>query len=176
MCLGVLQAMASVPAETQVAQSDETQLTDGEETLECQKCGSSTKASDGAVPKAAGQVYCKWCANIYQMLYRHLGGLPQTLSTMTASEQKEFWKKSSELIQATPRNGRWSLVRSSLVSEMCRFKKEVMTRRVRREFKPLSVWAAEGYDVRLLQEKGEKEENPVPALNYLSLGGVIPHN
>ena len=90
-----------------------------------QKCGSSTKVSDGAVPKAAGQVYCKWCANIYQMLYRHLGGLPQTLSTMTASEQKEFWKKSSELIQATPRNGRWSLVRSSLVSEMCRFKKEV---------------------------------------------------
>ena len=158
-------------AETQVALTEETQLTDVEETLQCQKCGSSTKLSDGAVPKAPGQVHCKWCANIYQMLYRHLGGLPQTLATMTAAEQKEFWKKSSEVIQATPRNGRWSLVRSSLVSEMCRFKKEQTTRRIRREFKPLSVWAAEGYDVALIKERGEKEVNPVPALKY-SCSGV----
>ena len=173
VCPSVLQAMADQIADSQLAKTEETQLADLEETLKCQKCGSSTKESEGAVPKALGQVYCKWCANIYQMLYRHLGGLPQTLATMSAAEQQGFWKKSSELIQATPRNGRWSLVRSSLVSELCRFKKEQTTRRVRREFKPLSVWQTEGYDIALLQEKGEKEENPVPALKYLFLRDIL---
>lgn len=152
-------AMATLP-DTQVSNWDEVQ--------QCQKCGSDTKLADGAVQKAAG-VYCKWCANIYQMMYRHLGGLPPTLNSMTATEQKDFWKKSSEIVQVTPRNGRWSLVRSSLVSSLVSFRKEQRSRTVRREFKPLDVWEKEGYDIKKIQERGEKEENPVSGFYLFKL-------
>eukprot|EP00435_Cladocopium_sp_Y103_P044129 s2715_g12.t1 len=143
----------------------DTQASNWDEVQECQRCGEQTKLSEGAVQKATG-LHCKSCANIYQMMYRHLGGLPQTLQSMTTSEQKTFWKKSSEILKVTPRNGRWSQVRSSLVTEMCRFQKEQTTRRVRREFHPLSVWEKRGYDTALIQERGQKEDNPASGLKF----------
>ena len=156
---GLLSAMATQP-DTQVSNWDEVQ--------QCQKCGGDTKLADGAVQKSAG-VYCRCCANIYQMMYRHLGGLPPTLNSMTAAEQKDFWKKSSEILQVAPRNGRWALVRSSLVSSLVSFRKEQRTRTVRREFLPLDVWQKQGYDIKKIQELGEKEENPVSGFNLFKL-------
>eukprot|EP00435_Cladocopium_sp_Y103_P041891 s2002_g11.t1 len=103
---------------TMAAEIPDTQGSNWDEVQDCQRCGEQTKLSEGAVQKATG-------------------GLPQTLQSMTTSEQKTFWKKSSEILKVTPRNGRWSQVRSSLVTEMCRFKKEQTTRRVFGE-----TWAA----------------------------------
>ncbi|CAK9011971.1 unnamed protein product [Durusdinium trenchii] len=44
---------------------------------------------------------------------------------------------------------------------MTSFRQEQMIVRVSSEFKPLSVWQKDGYDIELLQAKGEKRTNPV---------------
>ena len=143
--------MASMP-DTQISQWDEEKP--------CLKCGQTTSLSDGATDKTCG-LMCRGCINVYQMLYRHVGGLPPTLNAMTAADQKEFFRSTKELIQTVGVNARWAMVRSALITSMTRFKTEQFTHSVERPFLPLAVWAARGFNTDDIQKKGEKRDNEV---------------
>ena len=45
---------------------------------------------------------------------------------------------------------------------MVRFKTEQVKTTIRREFLPLSVWQARGFDVQQIQQNGEKSTDAVP--------------
>ena len=125
----------------------------------CLKCESLTSLSQGAVQKANG-LYCKLCSNVYQMLYRHLGGMPPTLQSMSAKDQAAFFKRAqTDLVQAVSKNARWSMVRSALLSEMVRYTKEQTIHRVSQEYLPLSVWEQRGFDTKKIKEKGKKMDH-----------------
>ena len=157
--LSFLEPMAGQEAEmadNQVAMAEpDTQL--------CGKCGQEIADTSQAVLKG-GCLVCFMCNNIYQMLYRHLGGMAHTVQSFSSERQKNFFKTAGACISAVPRNGRWALVKAELVRQMTSFRQEQMIVRVSSEFKPLSVWQKDGYDIELLQAKGEKRTNPVPGL------------
>ena len=144
-------------ADSQIQFTQLTESWDAEH--KCLKCESTTTLAQGAVQKANG-LLCRECANIYQMLYRHLGGMPPTLQTMNVADQKAFFKRAqADLLQVVSKNARWSMVRSALLSEMVRYQKEQTIHRVSREYLPLSVWQARGFDVKLIEQKGSKMDH-----------------
>ncbi|CAK9063085.1 unnamed protein product [Durusdinium trenchii] len=145
-------------ADNQVAMAEpDTQL--------CGKCGQEIADTSQAVLKG-GCLVCFMCNNIYQMLYRHLGGMAHTVQSFSSERQKNFFKTAGACISAVPRNGRWALVKAELVRQMTSFRQEQMIVRVSSEFKPLSVWQKDGYDIELLQAKGEKRTNPERARSW----------
>ena len=81
----------------------------------CQKCSVATSLGAGAVAKGSG-LQCKSCWNLYQILYRHLGGLPESLTQMEPEKQKEFFKTTGEKLLTTPKNGRCPLLLCPLLS------------------------------------------------------------
>ena len=141
-------------------QIQDTQLTESWDVEhKCLKCEATTTLAQGAVQKPNG-LYCRVCANVYQMLYRHLGGMPPTLQAMSAQDQASFFKRAqTDLLQAVSKNARWSMVRSALLSEMVRYQKEQTIHRVSREFLPLSVWEQRGFDTKKIQEKGTRMDH-----------------
>ena len=134
-------------------------------TVPCIKCSQPASMEDGGVMRGYG-VQCRQCTNLYQILYRHLGGLPPTLQSMSAKEQMEFFKGGSEMLKTCPKNGRWAMMRSHLVSSMTRFKTEQVKTTVRREYLPLSVWEARGFDIEKSQRHGQKQSNEVPCFMF----------
>ena len=152
------------PTAGQEAQMADNQVAMAEpDTQLCGKCGQEIADTSQAVLKG-GCLVCFMCNNIYQMLYRHLGGMAHTVQSFSSERQKNFFKTAGACISAVPRNGRWALVKAELVRHMTSFRQEQMIVRVSSEFKPLSVWQKDGYDIELLQAKGEKRTNPVPGL------------
>ena len=130
--------------------------TQPDETLfPCLKCGLDCSAKDGALLRGTAW-QCKACTNVYQILYRHMGGFPDSWSQMTPQSQMEFFKHAGGAIKCAPKNGRWSHVRSSLVSQMTHFHTEQRRIRCTREYLPLSVWATRGFDTKKIECKGEK--------------------
>ena len=129
-------------------------------TSQCLKCGMPVSEDDGKA-KGAG-LTCTSCQNVYQMLYRHLGGYPTTWNTMSPDEQQNFFRTSKQVLRSAPKNGRWSVLRANLVTEMTRFKVEQVTNTVDKHFLPLSVWQSRGFDTDKIVAKGEKREDEVP--------------
>ena len=148
-----------------MASMPDTQVSQWEEEKPCLKCGQTTSLSAGATDKTCG-LMCKYCINVYQMLYRHVGGLPPSLNAMSPSAQAEFFRKSKEMIQTVGTNARWSMVKAALVNEVTRFKTEQFTHSVERPFLPLSVWAAKGFNTDDIQKNGEKRDNEVAGLRF----------
>ena len=103
--------MASL-AETQPTETQE-QVNATESS--CVKCGLATTLNDGAVQRGHG-LQCRSCNNVYQILYRHLGGLPPSFQGMSTEEQGNFFKSTGKDVATTPKNGRWSLVKKNLVT------------------------------------------------------------
>ncbi|CAL1145392.1 unnamed protein product [Cladocopium goreaui] len=126
----------------------------------CIKCGLDCSAKDSAVLRGANW-QCKSCTNVYQILYRHMGGLPESWNNMTPESQVQFFKHAGSAIKCAPKNGRWSHVRSSLVSQMTHFHTEQRRIRCNREFLPLSVWATRGFDTKRIEANGEMREDKV---------------
>ena len=124
----------------------------------CIKCGLDCSAKDSAVLRGANW-QCKSCTNVYQILYRHMGGLPESWNNMTPESQVQFFKHAGSAIKCAPKNGRWSHVRSSLVSQMTHFHTEQRRIRCNREFLPLSVWATRGFDTKRIEANGEMRED-----------------
>ena len=124
----------------------------------CIKCGLDCSAKDSAVLRGANW-QCKSCTNVYQILYRHMGGLPESWNNMTPESQVQFFKHAGSAIKCAPKNGRWSHVRSSLVSQMTHFHREQRRIRCNREFLPLSVWATRGFDTKRIEANGEMRED-----------------
>lgn len=124
----------------------------------CVKCGLPTPAEDAPLQRGLS-LQCRSCTNVYQILYRHLGGMPPTLAAMTTEDQQKFFRQTGDQVKVAPKNGRWSLVRSSLVTSMTKFRTQQTTTSVRKEFLPLSVWTSRGFDTDLIQAKGEKLED-----------------
>lgn len=146
--------------EDEKANFPDTQVYPDSDQMPCLKCGSDTSIVDGGVLKGNG-LHCRECHNIYQCLYRHLGGIPPGLTAMTAQEQATFFKNTSQALKSTPRNGRWSLIKSNLVMEMIHFRQKQSRVRVQKEYLPLSVWACRGFDTTEIKAKGHKVDNPV---------------
>lgn len=165
--------MAEADAETQVVPTEngDDQVA---EVFPCSKWGNPCFDQPGSIEKA-GTWTCASCTNIYQMIYRHLGGSEGTLQSLSAKKQKEFFKNNAALIAAVPRNGRWALVKAGLIKEVATFRTQQMTVRVSSEFKPLSVWAKEGYDVSKIESKGEKRENPVLGEVWAAPSTAVAH-
>ena len=153
--------MAAESPEALTVPTSQTQVLPAEDggSQSCVKCGQTTDVTDG-VMRGYG-VQCRDCTNIYQMLYRHLGGLPSTLQSMTAEEQMSFFKASSDMVKTCPKNGRWALVKSNLIASMTRFKTNQVKTTVRREFLPLRVWATRGFDVEKIKQHGQKQTDAV---------------
>ena len=126
--------------------------------LPCQKCLVLTSLDAGAVPKGTG-LQCKSCWNLYQILYRHLGGLPESLTQMEPEKQKEFFKTTGEKVLSTPKNGRWALVRKSVATSVASFRTEQVTMSVEKKLLPLSVWAKDGFDIKDIEARGESRDD-----------------
>ena len=110
----------------------------------CVKCGKPTSLEMGAVMRGYG-LQCNSCTNLYQIIYRHLGGLPDSLATMSSEQQKTFFSSAGEQLKVAPKNARWALVRKGLVHSLCHFKTEQTKTTVKRKFLPLTVWATKGH-------------------------------
>ena len=138
----------------------------------CVKCGMDCSAASGAVLRGAAW-QCKWCTNVYQILYRHLGGLPDSWSTMSPQSQQEFFKHAGSSIKCAPKNGRWSHVRSALVTQVCHFHTEQRRVRLSREYLPLTVWETRGFDVKRIQQYGEMRQDEALQILVCSTLGRI---
>lgn len=134
--------------------------------MQCLKCLQSTSLSEGAVWRGQA-LQCKNCTNIYQMIFRNVGGVPPTLQKMTPQAQASFFKSAAEHCLVAPKNGRWASVRSSLISHMVTWKTEQTRVRVRKEYLPLNVWKLRGFCVEDIVARGEKQENAAPRLLYV---------
>eukprot|EP00438_Fugacium_kawagutii_P004425 Skav225799 [mRNA] locus=scaffold4213:15552:16004:+ [translate_table: standard] len=146
-------ASEQIPPEQLVASSE------GPEVLTCYKCGGP--AEDG-IAKGNGQV-CKNCNNIYQLMYRHLGGIPASLQALDPKAQCAFFRKSSEALKAVPKGGRWALLRSSLITSVVHYnEQEEFRSKVSKEYLPLSVWKTRGFDTDAVVAHGEKKDCKVP--------------
>ena len=148
-----------------MASHAETQPTETQEQINttvscCVKCGLATTLNDGAVQRGHG-LQCRSCNNVYQILYRHLGGLPPSFQGMPTDEQGNFFKSTGKDLAATPKNGRWSLVRKNLVSSMVHFKKQQTTTSLTKDFLPLSVWQVKGFNTDEIKAKGERRDDAV---------------
>lgn len=126
----------------------------------CLKCGEECSAASGAILRGSSW-QCRWCTNVYQILYRHMGGLPDSWSSLTPQSQQEFFKHAGSGIKCVPKNGRWSHVRSSLVTQMCHFHTEQRRVSLTREYLPLSVWAQRGFDTDRIEQYGESKKDAV---------------
>lgn len=157
--------------DTQVLDTDGTQA---DASTCCAKCCAPIHDLSQAFHKGNGIYQCSNCHNIYQMLYRHLGSISDTVARWPAHMQKKFFKETSSKLKIVPVNGRWSLVKSQLVSHHTSFRKEQRITRVSEIFKPLSVWKLEGYDTDLIQQKGQKSTNPVAWLHVQKKYHMIP--
>lgn len=131
--------------------------------VSCMKCGQACSLLSGATPKGSG-LQCRLCVNVYQVLYRHLGGLPASMQHLSAEEQKTFFRKSADIVKVQPKKGIWKLVRQELKSSLVRYRTQQTRRRVNHEYLPLSAWKARGFDTDLIQEKGEMVTDPAPRL------------
>ena len=154
-----------------MADSEETQdamvtQTEPEPSL-CLKCGMPVSEDDGKF-KGAG-ITCSACQNVYQMLYRHLGGYPSTLQTMSPDDQQKFFRTSNQVLRSAPKNGRWSVLRANLITEMTRFKVEQVTRTVEQKFLPLGVWQTQGFDTDKVMAKGERRDCEVPCQHIFDM-------
>lgn len=141
---------------TMSAQDDETQ-TLAQPT--CIKCDRSVDPSD-VVSKGYG-IQRRSCCNLYQVLYRHMGGLPPTIVSMSAKAQAEFFRKMSDQVKNAPKNARWKLIRAGLVTSMTSWHQEQTKLSVVKEYLPLSVWQQRGFDIEKIQLHGEKQEDRV---------------
>lgn len=130
----------------------------------CLKCGRACSVADGAVVKGGG-LHCRLCNNVYQLLYRHLGGMPPGLQSLSAAEQREFFQSASEMCKAAGKNTRWALVKKELTSSIVRFRTTQTRNRVNWEYLPLSAWKTRGFDTDLIKEKGDKKDCPVTGLD-----------
>lgn len=141
--------MAEPPAETPVLHP-------------CCKCGSGCSAADGAILRGQSSLQCKSCTNLYQVLYRHCGGLPPSFQGMQPQQQQDFFKNTGKKVQACPKNGRWSLIRASLISSVVEYHTNQVTTSVTQEFVPLSVWATRGFSTDDIKARGQKRTCDVP--------------
>ena len=126
----------------------------------CLRCGLECSVLEGAIPKG-NSFCCKDCNNLYQIIYRHLGGLPETYYKMTPEKQKEFYKESKAQVKFVGKNARWSLVRNSLVKSLVTFRTEQTRVRVSEEWLPLSVWEKRGFSTDDIQKRGKSRDDPV---------------
>lgn len=136
--------------------------------VSCVKCGQSFSASAPGTVLKHGQAQCPCCVSIYQMLYRHLGGVPPSFQTLPVEAQKKFFKSCGESLRTAPKNGRWSLVRTGIKRELVSYRESLVTTRVTQEFLPLSVWKTRGFDEQLIQEKGKCQKDEVASLTFIS--------
>lgn len=149
-----------------MATLEETQLTESQEKAQktvhpCVKCGQDCSLALGAIVRGSSGLQCKSCTNLYQVLYRHCGGLPPAFLGMGPSEQKEFFKKTGKSVQACPRNGRWSLIKANLISSVVQFHTSQVTHSVKKKFLPLSAWEKKGFNTAEIRAKGEKMDDDV---------------
>eukprot|EP00438_Fugacium_kawagutii_P024844 Skav233726 [mRNA] locus=scaffold2225:53325:53849:+ [translate_table: standard] len=150
-------------AETQVAVHEEpAPATEALETLveeafgeECQKCGLLCSLDNGAVQKGNG-LQCNSCVNLYQLMYRHLGGLPPSLQALSAEAQVEFFRSAGKIVKTASKNSRWKLMKQQLSNSLVTYHTEQRRCRVNEERLPLTAWAARGFDVERVKSKGVK--------------------
>ena len=161
--------MASL-AETQPTETQE-QVNATESS--CVKCGLATTLNDGAVQRGHG-LQCRSCNNVYQILYRHLGGLPPSFQGMSTEEQGNFFKSTGKNVATTPKNGRWSLVKKNLVTSMVSFKRQQTTTSLTKDFFPLSVWQVKGFDTKEIEAKGERRDDDVSWTIVISSLKIAP--
>ena len=124
----------------------------------CLKCGQPVDMDAQGIVIKHGEITCSKCQSIYQMVYRHLGGLPDGVKHLSAGA----------LLQTCPKNGRWSLVKSSIVGQMISMRTEQVRCRISQEFLPMSVWQARGFDTELIEAKGTSKEDSVLRLSCCS--------
>lgn len=134
----------------------------------CLKCGQPVDMDAQGIVIKHGEITCSKCQSIYQMVYRHLGGLPDGVKHLSAERQMEFFKNTGALLQTCPKNGRWSLVKSSIVGQMISMRTEQVRCRISQEFLPMSVWQARGFDTELIEAKGTSKEDSVLRLSCCS--------
>ena len=146
--------------------------------IECLKCGVQTSALESGVVIKLNGIQCPRCASVYQMMYRHMGGIPEGVSSMTAEQQKTFFKSSGSLLASAPKNGRWAMVKSALVKEMVAFRTSQVTRRVSEDYLPLSVWEKRGFDSSQIKAQGRKKDDLVTCFfnvkTFQILTGLLP--
>ena len=128
----------------------------------CSKCGCACSTAEGAILRGQSSLQCKSCTNLYQILYRHCGGLPPSFQGMEPQQQQEFFKKTGKAVQACPKNARWSLIRANVISSVTEFHTNQVTTNATRDFLPLSAWAVKGFNTDDIQARGEKRTCHVP--------------
>lgn len=136
-------------------EAEETQV-DPTTPVACVKCGVDCTLDSGAIVKS-GSLQCKWCTNIYQIMYRHIGGVPDGWNDLDAEDQKKFFKSSQEKLKAIGKNGRWACVKGALTTQLTHYHTEQTRTRINFEYLPLSVWKQRGFSTDDIVAKGEKK-------------------
>lgn len=124
----------------------------------CAKCGIMCSLDSGAVQKGQN-LHCNTCVNLYQLLYRHMGGLPPALQALSADAQIQFFKASGSIVKSAPKNSRWKLVKQQLSTSLVTYHTEQRRCRVNEKRLPLTAWAARGFDVEKVKSNGTKFED-----------------
>ena len=140
----------------------------------CLKCGEGTSLDSGAVQRGSTGMVCKPCTNLYQVLYRHIGGLPAQFTGMPVEAQRNFFLTSGKALASCPRNSRWSMVKANVVKSYTTFKTEQMKRTVTKDFLPLSVWKQQGFDTDDIQARGERMDDDVSGRQCFVQEAVCP--
>ena len=125
----------------------------------CVRCGCDCSIDDGAFLRGQSTYTCKSCTNLYQILYRHAGGMPASWQGMTQEKQRDFFRSTGKAVQTCGKNARWSLIRASLVTSVVNSHTTQTTTTVKKKFLPLSVWAARGFNTDDIQARGEKQSD-----------------
>ena len=119
--------------------------------VRCSKCMLQVCKED-AQQKGPNSWWCKPCNRLSALLARSIA-LPDALRNLEDEERVAFWRKASSSLEG----GRLSyaavrkVMQDTLTSEYVRQSK----RSVKGPFQPLSVWAVQGFDTDLIEQKGE---------------------
>lgn len=153
--------MAEATAPSSLVQADASEMP-------CLKCGMPTSLEKQCRARGAG-LTCQDCTNIYQMIYRHVGGIPIDLQAMSPEDQKAFFRSSAERIRVAPAGARWALVRAQMVSSLTSFRTQQTKYSVAREFLPLSVWEKRGFSVEDIKAKGTRQDDADTGLCLIAI-------
>ncbi len=124
----------------------------------CQNCKKPVDAHPSQVVRKKGHASfsCKACHALVTMLYKHVDMRKIGFREISPEQQTEFFLKAGQM-RGEIGGLSWHKVKGILQDSLTTTEIHSKTVGIRGKFLPLEVWAAKGYNVKMIQEKGEKQ-------------------
>ena len=137
----------------------------------CFLCGQPCELVDCVVKVRAklrpetSKFSCPGCNAVSVMLNRHMKWPPPDFSSLPVADQTYFWKSCLESADPSGRF-KYENIRAKLVKRIMTRKMHAQTAEEYTDPRPLEVWAREGWDKEMIEEKGKKVWNSVAGWLY----------